>query len=328
MLFVVPAEAQAITNPASTFLTSVKRSILISVLTAGAISLVLVLLFALQITAPVRQMQKAAGAIARGDLSQRVPVRSRDELGDLALTFNHMAGSLAAAETQRRQLLADIAHELRNPMAVIQANAEAMQDGVLPLDLVQVNTIHAETLLLGRLIEDLRLISLAEAGELRLDRAETDLANLLYLVADRIRPQCQQKKIALELVIPENLPPVIGDKDRITQVVNNLVGNALRYTPDGGVINIRAEAVAGGAAVSVTDNGSGIAAEDLPWIFDRFYRVDKSRTRASGGSGLGLAIVKQLVAAHGGQVSAVSPVTGDARKPGTRITFTLPFILT
>lgn len=325
-LIVSPVNLQAASNPADTFLDSVNRSILISVLIAGGISLILVLVFSLHITAPVREMQKAAGEIARGNLNQRVPMRSNDELGDLARSFNHMAGSLANAEEQRRKMVADIAHELRTPMAVIQANTEAMQDGVLPLDLTQVDAIHAEAMLLGRLIDDLRLISLAEGGELHLEREETDLADLLRLAANRIRPQCQQKAVDLFLQVQDGLLHVCVDSDRITQVVNNLIGNALRHVPSGGAITVRAESTAEGAAVSVTDTGSGIAPEDLPWVFDRFYRADKSRARASGGSGLGLAIVKQLVEAHGGSVSAASPVfiAPDQRGYGARITFTLP----
>jgi signal transduction histidine kinase len=333
-LVVVPVSLQTTTNPASIFLASVNRSIVISVLVAGAISLALVLFFSLQITAPIRQMQKAAGAIAHGDLNQRVPVRSNDELGSLAETFNQMASSLASAETLRQKLLADVAHELRTPLAVIQANTEGIQDGVLPLDIEQINTIHAETLLLGRLINDLRLISLAESGELRLERRPVDIGPLLQNAKDRFAPQCAQKKIALGLSIEEYLPTVWADVDRINQVLNNLISNALRYTSEGGNILLHAGLASGGAnliQVSVTDSGSGIAKEDLPWIFDRFYRADKSRTRVSGGTGLGLAIVKQLIEAHGGHVEAVSPVsasTGDANQQGTgtRIAFSLPAV--
>lgn len=328
-LIVAPGDQRAGPNPASTFLTTVNRSILISVLIAGGVGLLLVSLFFFQITAPIRQMQKAAGAIANGDLSQRVPVRSKDELGDLAESFNHMASSLGSAETQRQKLLADVAHELRTPLAVIQANAEAMQDGVLPIDLEQVNAIHAETLQLGRLINDLRLISLAEAGALRLESRPADLDALLQSVLERFQPQCAQKGVVIELSVNGQLPTVTMDTDRMTQVLNNLVSNALRYTPEGGRITLHAAYYAEGdqeVQVSVTDTGSGIAPEDLPSVFDRFYRADKSRTRASGGSGLGLAIVKQLVEAHGGKVGVESPIFKEILQPdcGTRITFTLP----
>jgi signal transduction histidine kinase len=327
-LVVTPANIKSVGDPASTFLSSVNRSILFSVFVASLISLVLVLIFSIQITRPIRQMQKAATAISGGDLDQRVVVDSRDELGNLAETFNHMAENLARAQTQRQYFLADVAHELRTPLTVIQANTEGMQDGVLPLDLEQVNAIHAQTLLLGRLINDLRLLSLAEAGELRLECQETDLSELLQTVVDHFQPQCAQKNVALSVAIAQNLPQVWVDLDRIHQVLNNLLSNALRYTPEGGTISLDANwkgtERSSEVWISVSDTGPGIPAEALPWVFDRFYRADKSRSRASGGSGLGLAIVKQLVEAHHGRVWAESPVypENDAAK-GTRITFTI-----
>ena len=327
-LVIAPANLQSVTNPANTFLTSVNRSILISVLVAGAISLILVLLFSIQITSPIRQMQKAAGAIARGDLNQRVPVQSRDELGALAGSFNHMASSLARAEAQRQKLLADVAHELRTPLAVIQANTEGIQDGVITLDIEQIDAIHAETLLLGRLINDLRLISIAEAGELHLERQPVIPAQLLENGMERFQPQSAQKGVSLSLSVDQELPQVQVDVDRINQILNNLISNALRYTPKGGRITLsanRSDTGSGEVQISVTDTGPGIAGDDLPWVFDRFYRSDKSRARTSGGTGLGLAIVKQLVLAHGGRVWADSPVMqNDGQFMGTRITFTLP----
>lgn len=329
-LIVVSANLQSVSNPASTFLASVNRSIFISVLVAGGISLVLVLLFSIQITAPIRQMQKAAGAIARGDLNQRVPVRSKDELGNLAETFNQMAGSLVRAEAQRQKLLADVAHELRTPLAVIQANTEGIQDGVLALDLEQINAIHAETLLLGRLINDLRLLSVAEAGELRLERQIVEPISLLEKAVERFQPQCAQKNVDLTLAVDHWLPSIKMDVDRINQVLNNLISNALRYTPEGGKITLqarRSESSSAEIEISVTDTGPGIATEDLPWVFERFYRADRSRARTSGGTGLGLAIVKQLVDAHGGRVWVESPAhLNDGEANGTRITFTLTFV--
>lgn len=327
-LIVAPGEQHSGSDPSATFLANVNRSLLISVLVAGALSLVMVLLFSIQITAPVRQMQQAAGAIARGDLRQRVLVRSHDELGELALSFNEMAGALAEAENQRRKLIADVAHELRTPLAVIRAHAEGMQDGVLPVDLDQVNAIHAETLLLGRLIDDLRLLSLAEAGELRLDRQPADFAMLLQTAADRFQPQCVAKGVTLMITVGPDLPLVMIDNDRIQQVTSNLVANSIRYTPPGGAISLVAihdPQNSNQVRISVTDNGPGIASEDLPWIFDRFYRAEKSRARLSGGSGLGLAIARQLVEAHGGRIWATSPVINEPGKEnGTQINFTLP----
>ncbi len=328
VLIVAPGSQSAGASAASAFLSSVSRSIWVSVLVAAAISLVLVLVLFFQITAPLRQIQKAAAAIARGDLTQRAAVRSKDELGSLAQTFNRMADHLASAEGQRRKLMADVAHELRTPLAVIQANTEGMQDGVLPLDIEQINAIHTETVLLNRLIDDLRLLSLAESGALKLECRPADLGRLLQGAVERFQAQGLQKGVALEVAPAGALPQVSVDADRLNQVLNNLVGNALRYTPPGGKVILAAGPSARNpdeVEVSVTDTGSGIAPPDLPWVFDRFYRADKSRSRASGGSGLGLAIARQLVEAHGGQIRAISPAFGsDGGGYGTRMVFTLP----
>ncbi len=340
-LIVASIDAGGSTTPAGQFLDSLNRSILLAGLVAGVIALALGSFLFFQLTAPIRQLTVAARAVAAGDLSHRVPVRTQDELGELAQAFNTMAESLAQAEEQRRHMVADIAHELRTPLSVIQGNLEAMLDGVLPLDAEQVASVHEETLLLSRLVADLRLLSLAEAGQLKLERTETDLAELIRKVVDLMHPPAQDKGITLEADLPPSLPLVFVDADRVHQIISNLVSNALRYTPAGGTVTVRGFVVPDGLlpaprsvvvsgqpslVVTVTDTGPGIAPEDLPHIFDRFYRADKSRARASGGSGLGLAIVKQLVEAHGGQVWAESPVfdqPAEARY-GTRISFSLP----
>lgn len=346
-LIITSVDAVGSTTPAGQFLGSVNRSILLAGLMAGVIALGLGSLLFFQITAPIRNLTAAARAIAAGDLSRRVPVRSRDELGELAQTFNTMAESLAQAEEQRRHMVADIAHELRTPLSVIQGNLEAMLDGVLPLDAGQVASVHEETLLLGRLIADLRLLSLAEAGQLKLERTQTDLGDLIHKVVERMRSQAQEKDVTLQVDLPATLPALFLDTDRITQVIGNLLSNALRYTPAGGQVSIHSSVISnqsgtGGELttdadvtdiydirwllVTVTDTGTGIAPEDLPYIFDRFYRADKSRARISGGSGLGLAIVKHLAEAHGGQVWAESPVFREPGEPGygTRVSFALP----
>lgn len=328
-ILVTPNDSAATNTPAEQFLTSVNQSIILSVVFASVIAFLLGAILFLQITAPLRQLNKAARGIANGDLSQRVAIRSHDELGDLGQTFNQMAESLDSAENQRQHLMADIAHELRTPITVIQANLEAMLDEVLPLDAEQVAALHDETLLLNRLVADLRLLSQAEAGALKLERQETEIGSLIQRVAEKIKVQAQQKGINLEIDTPKDLPRIRIDADRITQVLNNLIGNALRYTPQNGKIIVSATKSAGSAGkiqISVTDTGSGIDPEALPFVFDRFYRADQSRARTSGGSGLGLAIVKQLVEAHGGIVEAISPVFSNADKQGfgTRITITLP----
>jgi signal transduction histidine kinase len=212
---------------------------------------------------------------------------------------------------------------------VIQANLEAMLDEVLPLDVERVAALHDETLLLSRLVGDLRLLSEAEAGALKLEHHETEIGSLIQRVIEKIKVQAQQNGINLEGEIQDNLPRIWIDADRITQVLNNLIGNALRYTPRDGKIAVSATKSTGATDViqiSVTDTGPGIDPKALPFVFDRFYRADQSRARNSGGSGLGLAIVKQLVEAHGGKVEAASPVFSNADKQGygTRITITLP----
>jgi signal transduction histidine kinase len=328
-------------SSAAAFLNDVNRSILLAVLAAGVVALALGALLFLQLTAPIRRLTAAANAISAGDLDQRVAVRSGDELGELASAFNTMAANLAASEQQRRQMVGDVAHELRTPLSVIQANLEAMQDGILPTDAEQLASLHEETLLLSRLVADLRLLSLAEAGHLRLERAETDLGELIGKAVERMRPAAQVKGIDLQT----DLPPaalVLADADRLNQVISNLVDNAVRYTPARGTINIQANLAVperadphllptGGKSylVTVTDTGPGILPEDLPHVFDRFYRADKSRARSSGGSGLGLAIVKHLVEAHGGRVWVESPIhQADGDKGyGTRFSFSLPPVL-
>jgi len=242
-----------------------------------------------------------------------------------------MADNLVRAETQRHNLVADVAHELRTPLAVIRANLEGIRDDVLPMDLQHINAVYSETLLLNRLVDDLRLLSLAEAGELKMECSWIDPEQMINQVLERMTPQARQKNIHFESEIQEDLPKIWGDTDRLTQVLNNLLTNAMRYTHEHGTIRLSAAILPNEVdmiKIAITDTGSGIEPEILPYVFDRFYRADKSRTRSSGGSGLGLAIVKQLVEAHGGMVAAESPVFHDEnqRSYGTKILFTLPII--
>jgi two-component system OmpR family sensor kinase/two-component system sensor histidine kinase BaeS len=330
-ILVTPNDFTGTNTPAGQFLTSVNKSIILSVVFASGIALVIGAILFFQITAPLRQLNNAATGIANGDLSQRVTIHSHDELGELSQTFNQMAESLDRNETQRQHLMADIAHELRTPITVIQANLEAMLDEVLPLDVEQVAALHDETLLLSRLVGDLRLLSQAESGALKIERQETEIGSLIQRVMEKIKVQAQQNGINLEIEIQDNLPRIWIDADRITQVLNNLIGNALRYTPRDGKIVVSATKFPDSdenIQISVTDTGLGIDPEALPFVFDRFYRADQSRARNSGGSGLGLAIVKQLVEAHGGIVEAVSPVCSNADKQGygTRITIIIPIL--
>lgn len=308
-------------SPAAEYLVEVNRATWLSSLVAAGLALLLGVFLFRQIVAPVRAVTTAAQAIAAGDLEQRVPVTSKDEIGQLAVTFNQMADALASDQRLRRIMMADIAHELRTPLSVIQANLEAMLDGVLPADTQEIALLHDETLLLARLVADLRLLSLAEAGQLKLERAPTALRDLISRSVDYLRVQADANQVGLTVDLPPDLPLVDLDSTRMEQVLSNLLGNALRYTPAGGRITVRAgmrlQPAAGPSSavvVEVADTGKGIDAADLPYVFDRFYRADKSRNRASGGSGIGLALVKQLVEAHGGRVWVES-------SPGTGATF-------
>jgi signal transduction histidine kinase len=326
-LIVISNDLNNSNTPAGEFLTSVNQAIVSSTIIAVLIALLVGTVLFLQIIKPLRLLKKAATAITSGDLNQRVNISSRDELGELGMTFNQMAKSLAKAETQRRHMVADVAHELRTPLAVIQGTLEGMQDGILPLDEEQVAALYTETMLLNRLVGDLRLLSLVEAGQLRLEKKETEPGILIQQIVERLKPQADLKNVRMETCLQSNLPTIWMDSDRITQVLNNLLGNALRYTPDGGTIKVQVLFIPsnGFLEVSVSDTGQGIDPDDLPYIFDRFYRVDKSRTRSSGGSGLGLAIVKQLVESHGGDVYAESPIFKDENQKGygTKFCFTV-----
>jgi signal transduction histidine kinase len=268
----------------------------------------------------VKRLTLAAQKVAAGDLEPRIEVKSQDEIGQLAVAFNQMAGALARDRELRRNLIADVTHELRTPLSVLQGNLEAMLDGVLPTNPEEIASLRDETALLARLVSDLSMLSLAEAGQLKLERIPTDLGALISRSIEPLRLQAESQGINLTAEISPGLPLTNVDSDRIEQVVRNLVGNALRYTPGGGSITVRANPGASGfIQVQVQDTGTGITKEDLPYVFDRFYRAEKSRNRSSGGSGIGLAIVKQLVEAHGGKVWAES-----APGKGAVFSFSLP----
>jgi signal transduction histidine kinase len=320
------AASANVASPASDFLSAVNRSTWLAGLAAGVLALALGLLLFRQIVAPVRAVTGAAQRIAAGQLDQRVPVTSQDEIGQMAHTFNQMADALAKDRQLRRSMIADITHELGTPLSILQAHLEAMLDGVLPASPPEIASLHDETAHLSRLVADLRLLSLAEAGQLELEHAETDLAGLVRKVVERMYLQAGDSGVELVADVAPRLPLLTVDAGRISQVLGNLVSNALRYTPPGGRVTVRAFLQAEASSrpmvvVEVADTGSGIAPEDLPYVFDRFYRADKSRSRTSGGSGIGLAIVKQLVEAHGGRVGVASEVG-----KGTTFTFTLPLV--
>jgi len=236
-------------------------------------------------------------------------VTGSDEVREVAQAFNEMAAALEQAESLRRNLVADVAHELRTPLSVLQGNLRAILDDVYPLDKAEVARLYDHTRLLSRLIGDLRELAQAEAGQLELNLQEIDLVGLLADMVAAFGPVAEAEGVALDAQIPADLPRVPADPARISQVLHNLLANALRHTPAGGTISLHAGYEAGERQhvwLTVQDSGEGIAAEHLPHVFDRFYRGDPARSRATGGAGLGLAIVRAIVEAHGGQVSAAS----------------------
>jgi signal transduction histidine kinase len=312
------------------------RGFLSAALALAAILLGLAAIFSRRISRPLRQLNGAAEAMAAGDLQVRVRPPMVREVADLAHSFNRMADSLAQADQQRRQLTADVAHELRTPLSVVKGRLEGIQDGIYNADPAQIEGLLDEVALLERLIEDLRLLALADAGQLALYPEAVDAAHLVRDASRSFAHQAEERGVRLLVEAPEPLPELTADPQRVAQVLGNLVSNALRHTPAGGEVVISAttddrqpttDGSGGGSAVgrpssvvfSVRDTGMGIAAEDLPHIFDRFYRADRSRTRSSGGAGLGLAIARRIVEEHHGQIWANS-------EPGrgTCVSFSLP----
>lgn len=302
-------------NDELALLNRLNRTALTAGLIAGAFSLLLASLLAYTLVRPVRDLTRAASSLAHGDLDQRVSAAGDDELAELGRAFNHMATSLQKAQEDRRAMTADIAHELRTPLSVQRAHLEALQDGIYPLSPGNLEPVLEQNQLLTRLVEDLRTLALADAGGLVLERAPMDLSASVAGVVERFRPQAEARNLALQLVQPaENgaTPLVFVDRHRVGQILSNLLANALQYTPEGGRVSLELSHSNDGVQLTVHDSGPGIPEEALPYIFERFYRADRSRSRAAGGSGLGLSIARQLAEAHGGMLVAANHPQGGA----------------
>jgi histidine kinase len=268
----------------------------------------------------VRVLTDASRRIAEGHFGERVESAGSDELGQLAHSFNQMAEKLELVEAMRRQLIGDVSHELRTPLTAIKGSMEGLMDGVLPASADTYQQIHQEADRLAHLVDDLQELSRVEAGAYPLEIRPVAISTLVETALKRFAVQAQTKRIELRLDLPTDLPLVLADQDRITQVLTNLVGNALQYTPIGGQVTILSRRHQDEVHISVVDTGIGIPAEHLPHLFTRFYRVDKSRSRqAGGGSGIGLTIARHLVEAHGGRIWAESE--GEGR--GSTFTFSL-----
>lgn len=253
---------------------------------------------------PLADVIYAANAVAAGKLDTRIPNEGPQDLQSLAESFNEMASSLERSDRERRDMLADIAHELRTPLSVIRGRLEGIVDGIYPENGPQVSTTLEQAYLLERLVDDLRLLTLAETRQLAFDRMDVNVAHLIDSVIDLFSAQAQEKNITLTFTERNGNLTAHLDPQRFEQVLSNLIGNALRYVPEGGRIWVTASENAEGLQIAINDNGAGIPEADLPFIFDRFWRKDKSRSRISGGTGLGLSISRQLIEAQGGRIQA------------------------
>lgn len=340
-LLVRAGAGSAMSQTGQQFLRQVNWALLQAGLLAGALGIVLGVVIARGLAAPLSQLSAAARLVAHGQLGERVPVGGAAEIADAARAFNEMADSLQQAERLRQNMIADIAHELRTPLTVIQGNLHALLDDVYPLEKTEIATIYDETLLLSRLVGDLRDLARAEAGQLALEPRPSEVASLVAGVLAPFEAAAAAQGVRLATELPPDLPQVQADPDRLRQVLHNLVANALRYTPAGGSISVSARCDDARAKIEngspsklaqpalparipsilvvVSDTGQGIAPEDLPHVFERFWRADRSRAREGGGSGLGLAIAQQLIQAQGGQIGV------DSRPgQGSQFWFRLP----
>jgi len=289
------------------------RRLLIALVVVLSSAAVATMLVARRIVRPVTTLREAADRMAGGDLDARVPVRGRDEIASLGAAFNTMADRVRANEQLRRDLTNDVAHELRTPLTNLRCHLEALQDRVATATHDTVSILLAEVLHLQRLVDDLSDLARADAGQLALAPEAVPLDLAVDLLAQEIAPRLTAAGITLTVLLPPDLPPLDADRARLTQVLRNLVDNAIAHTPAGGNIRISARTVTELVDIEVSDTGTGIDPEHLPHIFERFYRTDPSRSRATGGAGLGLAIVRQITVAHGGRVGVESTPGQGAR---------------
>ncbi len=306
-------------TPEQDFLAQLRNSLILAGLVAGVLGIVLSIALSRTLTAPLANLAHAAHRFAARDWNQRVPVQGAQEIAEVATAFNAMADDLQKQEALRRNMIADIAHELRTPLAVMQGNLRAMLDDVYPLDRGEIATLYDETRLLSRLVDDLRELALADAGQLTLNLSNVDVREVLQNAAANFSIAADAQNVRVQVSSLPPLPHVRADADRVAQVLRNLLANALRHTPEGGTITLGATVQGKFVRVLVRDTGEGIAPQDMPHVFERFYRADKSRTRSTGGTGLGLAIAKAWVEAMGGKIG----VESDVGK-GSEFWFALP----
>jgi signal transduction histidine kinase len=305
----------------SDFVAAVNRSVLLGGIISSVLAVIITLILSRRIVRPLESLTVAARQMEKGDLTTRVNVASSDEIGQLSHAFNAMADGLARQEQLRRNMVSDVAHELRTPLTNIRGYLEAAKDGLVQPDAALVDNLYEEAILLNRLVNDLQELAQAEAGQLRLERLPVKMDDVIRTTVEVLGPRAEACDISLVVRVPDDLPLVKADLHRVGQVLRNLLNNALDFTPQGGQVTVTAEPDGAWVSVQVQDTGPGIAPDHLPYVFERFYRVDPSRTRTTGGAGLGLAIVKQLVEAHGGRVWVKSTLGA-----GATFGFTLPLV--
>lgn len=301
------------------FIHAVHRYLVWATLAALGLAIMLSFLLLKRVLGPLMQMIDITKKIAQGDYSAKVPVRSQDEVGQLARAFNQMADSLKKVEQLRKTMVLDVAHELRTPLTNMKGYLEALLDGVLPPSSENLESLQEETGRLVRLVEDLLRLAKADTARATLQKEEIQIADLILQELDSFLPRFQAKKISVETHFQPGMNRLWGDSDKLAQVISNLLQNAWQYTPSGGTFCISSEPCPKGLKIIFGNTGSEIAAKDIPFIFERFYRGEKSRSREHGGAGIGLAIVKELIEAHDGQVGA------EITDGETRIWFSLPF---
>lgn len=314
-IFIKSSERSPLQN---TFINSVNKSVLTGGLIAGLTGIVLALLFSRNILKPIRELTRATKRMKQGDLDQRVDTSTRGEIGKLGESFNSLANKLKEQKTLREEMVSDVAHELRNPLSNIQGYLEGLKEGMVEPSEQVFESLHQQSLVLNRLVNDLRDVNKAKADQLDLDKKQVVLEDIIEKEVKAARNKA--KNISIEAEKEREKPTLVeADPERISQVIRNLLDNAITHTPSGGQIDVTTSISSNEATTMVSDDGSGIPQEDLPHIFDRFYRVDKSRSRGTGGTGLGLTIAKEIVESHEGNISVESE-EGE----GTTFKFTLP----
>ncbi len=304
------------------FVTRLRWLLVVGALLAAGLGVLLGLTFSRNLTAPLQRLAGAARAVANRDFSRRVEVEGSAEIAEVAHAFNEMTVALEQSERQRQNMVADVAHELRTPLSVVQGNLRAILDDVYPLDKEEISRLYDETRLLSRLVDDLRELALADAGQLRLHVHPTSAADVIEATLENLSLAAEAQEVALDVDLPDDLAPVKADPDRLAQILRNLVVNALQHTPPGGSVTVSAAPAGNTVEIVVTDTGEGIAPDDLRFIFDRFWRANRSRARDNrwiGSTGLGLSIAQSLVAAQGGEIWAES-----TPGVGSTFRFTLP----